>query len=688
MSHIKFSLTYILFWVILILTGLLVENVAIFTNAPREGFEMTTFYVISFLLLFVSVLFFVVERKKNKIKFKWILSILLLTFLVISLVRIWSMPEVTNYASSETGRTFELVISLNDKIIYSIQIFFTISLTYLLLGPYREKCLNQKRLIWMYWLYVIATFISIGVSIWLDFDVYKSIVTTDTIDVASIKACSSYFTNSNFYGMCLMIGILCLCVIQLHKPTYFAIPLMVVIFVFEIFSCCDACILISIVVIALYIIYACIVGFKHHWLKTLISLIVSIVAIIALIIVLGVLGNQGNEIIAKFNNYFYYHLSPTRYGIDFMRDRGDVWEIGFKALKDDPLAVVFGYGFGVDSRVMHAFASLYHELGPYDILTAHSAFIQMLLKGGIIGTVIYGGALLYFIACCIYLLIKKKWRNAYIYFLCFSAIIVHGIVESTFFFEANTKGIVITVLFFIPAVADAKNETKKGKQEIENIKYSSYFYKKMDSHLMTQMFASIFFGIFLCSFTLITSQYSYYGDNFQVVANVLIGLLGFSIFVPYFMTMLYKKASRRRFIVRFILNTSLFAILNVLGVIFAFINKWFTLIPIVYFASLILPFIVYFIFTKGSFKDWIKDSLLGSFKLNMIPDIFAVIGGLAISFTLSALLSESLFTQMLIVVANIIFYFSILFLTKSKEKIAISQYLNEIDIAKTRQYLF
>ncbi len=688
MSHVRFTLTYVLFWIILVLTGFLVENVALLTSSPREGFEMNAVYLLSFLLLLVIIVYFVTEHKKNNLKINWLLAILLLTLFIINIVTMWSQSESTTYSYATddgTINTYTVVVTNSDKILFTLQLLFTFVVIYIFLVPYRQKQLTQKTNVWLYWLYVLVALISIGCSIWLDWDVFQGIFTNE--QVWTVGTISSFYTNSNFYGMSLMLAIMCLCVIQLHKPRWYSFPLMLVFFVACVSSSCEAAVFISIVIIFGYVIYSLFNGFRKHWGRTLTYLIVWSLILIGLVITYYVLVQKEVGFVVKIDNYLTYHILTAGNNFSLTESRGETWGYALTVLGDDITSWIFGKGYGVDSMLVHGVYMSHHPNGDaYSILTAHSTFLQLLVKGGIIGAVFYYGLMLYFLFCIIYLCVKKKWKNAYIYLLCFLGIMIHGVVESTFFFEGNTKGLVITLLFFMPAVNEATALMKKGKKEIEYVKSSPNFSVKIDSHLFTQSISAILMMVFMAALTLLLSQYTYmYEGGLTALLYILVAELILILFVPYLVTLWYKNSIPRRFKVRVFLMGGLIVALNVIADIFLFTNEAYFAIPLVLLLSLLIPFVIYFFACNGSFKDCIVDTFKGCFVMTFVPNIYILLGGTLVSLFLSTILSMSLLTQLLIVVANMIIYFIIGICGRNKSKKEVIYKLNSNRIAVLRR---
>jgi len=140
MGQFKYILSSLWFWVIIVLSCFYVENIALLSNGlPMEGFSNPVFYIITAIILVMMVVYFFLEHKKNKIKAGWIvLSILIILFICICFA-IWTNPSSTYFINYDTGEDATLTFSVNEKIRYTIQLFISFVVLYMMMFTFVEE---------------------------------------------------------------------------------------------------------------------------------------------------------------------------------------------------------------------------------------------------------------------------------------------------------------------------------------------------------------------------------------------------------------------------------------------------------------------------------------------------------------------------------------------------------------------
>ena len=73
MGRLRFTLTNLMFWVVLLLSCFLAENYALFSDTPKSGFEAFPLYFLTFAIIGLLVLYYITEHKKNSLTFDKIL---------------------------------------------------------------------------------------------------------------------------------------------------------------------------------------------------------------------------------------------------------------------------------------------------------------------------------------------------------------------------------------------------------------------------------------------------------------------------------------------------------------------------------------------------------------------------------------------------------------------------------------
>ena len=689
MGKVRFLLTNVLFWAVLVICSLIVENIAFFTSNIREGFDLTSLIFLTSIFFVIVLVYFISEHRKNRLKIHWIWLLIFGAVLGINLFLVWRQPETTTLSNLDTGITADMVVTFKDKMTITLQLVVTFVVMYIIIYPYKRTNITLMVKRWIYWIVVLVTIVFIGLSVYLDFDSYKQIFMLENA-TASVK---SLYPNPNFYGFMIMIAVLALTVLQIDKPRWYITVLMLVLTFAGLFSKCLATVLITLSVLVIYFLYNIFASIKKHTVRSLFFLIGMIVLIGGTFLAFAVMYRFNLPYIVKLVDYIVAIIKLEEPNIGTLTNRTILWKSAMNVITRDYISLWLGSGYKIGSRLFHFqyFVDSNPSITDYDVMTAHSTFYECMLRGGIVGTIIYYGINLYFVINAIYLFFKKKRRFAFLFALCFVAITLHGIVESTFFFEGNVKGIACTSLFFAPLLSEAYYTRKKQKESIELFKYNSpYFRQKMDPHLVTQSIATIIIGLIIAGASVYLSPYAYVGRHVQLLAMLLVCLFISLIFVPYLVTLWSKNASSRRFKLRLFINVPLILAATCAAVFFSikfnFDLALYFLVPAIYFISILLSFIIYFASVGGSYKDWIVDTVKGAFVNNWITLVIMLFVVTALALTMSNnLLEVNLLSQVLTSLAIFVTYFLSVIIIPNRRKKKIIEHLNNQEFALIRR---
>ena len=89
MGKLRFTLTFVLFWIIIVFSCLLAENFALLSNDHMGGMNMTSLYLLTFFILFMLGYYYFKERKYNQIKLDKILLPIIAIFGLVSIATVW-----------------------------------------------------------------------------------------------------------------------------------------------------------------------------------------------------------------------------------------------------------------------------------------------------------------------------------------------------------------------------------------------------------------------------------------------------------------------------------------------------------------------------------------------------------------------------------------------------------------------
>lgn len=491
----------------MVLSGFVCENVAFFNNTnPHDGMQMISIYLITGVIALASLVYFIIEAVKNKTKPVWIIIFIMIMMAGMCILTIWIQPDNATYLYK--GETLNVVLSLEKKITSTIQLVLTLLSAYILIGPYRRRLLDQKRRNWIYRLFAIYVGITIVASFFIDKELYIDFFTTEKNTL--VEPASSIYLLPETYGLSLLIGICALGINNIYHRSWVNHLFMFVFTFFALFSKCEIATTLSVLFVIFYSIGDIIYGLANKKaVKTAITSILFI-AVIAGLIYLGTLFikfkvpffvNLGDFLTEYFGKTLSFHLTQ-----EHEAERATAWAI----INLNSSNFWFGVGHGLSNTLMHLFYFGNDIAYKYSVVNASSAFHEIFLRSGVIGVVAYYGAMIYFLVCIVILFVKKRRLFAYTYLLCFLAMMVHSLTNSTIFFEASAKGIGFTILFYIPVIAEVHNVLDKNhikdRNAIKNLKIVN---AEKSPHIMMNILSIVMIGFIGTLLSLLGSSFVY-----------------------------------------------------------------------------------------------------------------------------------------------------------------------------------
>ena len=89
MGKLRFTLTYILFWFVIVFSCLLAENFALLSSDHMGGMSPDSLMMLSLFIIFALVFYYFLEHKKNKLTFDKILLPIIAVFGLVCITTIW-----------------------------------------------------------------------------------------------------------------------------------------------------------------------------------------------------------------------------------------------------------------------------------------------------------------------------------------------------------------------------------------------------------------------------------------------------------------------------------------------------------------------------------------------------------------------------------------------------------------------
>ena len=120
MGKLRFTLTYVLFWFIIVFSCLLAENFAFFSADHLAGMSVDSLIMLSLFVIFLLVVYYIRERTKNGITFDKILLPIIAIFCLVSIATVWWQGDHTFVDAANNIVTVSF--SVPEKISVTLQI--------------------------------------------------------------------------------------------------------------------------------------------------------------------------------------------------------------------------------------------------------------------------------------------------------------------------------------------------------------------------------------------------------------------------------------------------------------------------------------------------------------------------------------------------------------------------------------
>ena len=439
MGKLRFTLTNIIFWIVLFLSCFLSENFAILNSNPLGGFSFDSAFILTIAIIGLLVLYYFLEHKKNGLTLD---RILLPSIIVAGLLLIWtvSRQDHRTFTNFDGTGTFEISFSKKERIMASLQVVIWLAVIYALDFVYNRFRLNKESYRWVGKVYLASVLIMVLIDIFYEGDSIVAIF-NGTYTGAGLEFVMG---NANVWALLLFAGFLTTVVLSYKKfSIWYYIPMMFL-YTFSIMTSCATTTFIGAFVIVAYTLYEILSHFKENKKQSIKHLIIFFgsLAIVGLLLTLLILVIK----VPMFVNYWEFVDSTTFHKNFFtMTGRTTIWKKIFELLKENPLDLIFGLGHQTASNIFRIYVS-----ESFGVKSAHNAVMEVFLRYGLFGIVIYLLMIGLTAFCLLRSFIKKKYRFAIIYGLCFVAIMAHSMTESTTLFTPNVGGLYFSFVFILP----------------------------------------------------------------------------------------------------------------------------------------------------------------------------------------------------------------------------------------------
>ena len=457
MGRLRFTLTNIMFWVVLLLSCLLAENYALFADKPRSGFDSFPLYFLTFAVIGLMVFYYIVEHKKNGLTFD---KILLPALIMIGAIMIWNIFRQgdRSFINWAKNGTFEISFTFGDRMLAALQVVIWLGLLYAIVFVYNRYRLNIESYRWVLKIYIVIIFLFCLIDLFYEWDVIASILNGKY----KVRGVEFIFGHPNVWGLVLFSGIVTALVLSYKRFSWYYYSAMVLIFLFMIFTTSATSIYISLLVTIAYPLYEIYKVIRKNKLRGFITLGIYLLSLGTFV---GFIALFINTEVPMFVNLWRF-IDKSLLHKDFLTITGrtKLWRQIIDLLKNDPLDFIFGLGHQTGSKIFQ----LYNK-GYYNVKSAHNGVMEMFLRYGLIGAILYCGMLLLVFFCLALHIKHKRYRFAVIYGMAYLALLAHSISESTHFFTPNVGGVFFGMFFLLPIMNILQNKKFKELKE-ETIK--------------------------------------------------------------------------------------------------------------------------------------------------------------------------------------------------------------------------
>ena len=516
MGKLKLTFISLLFFIIIFLSCFLAENFAFYSATQLDGLNRSSTLLIAALIILLLIIYYFVEHKKNGMKFdKILLPIVLVCSLLLILVVLWQGPTTIK---TTDGADVVVQFSALDKTIIILQIVIWMAVLYaILFVNNRYNVIKKVAYIFTvtYFFFMLVCAVS---------DVFYE--WPHLIDIANGTYEKSGFGfiiyNSNVWGMMLLIGQLTCYMLSKKKFNLFCYLVSIFFFISNVFSTCTTTVFIGGALLIIHTVFEILTLFKRGQKKKGIISSACFFGIIALMAILFTILYQSR--VMGFVNLWDYIVGDI-----FLKDyvsltqRTEIWKDAFKLITSNPIAFIFGLGFKTSNVYLKTVGGF---------RSTHNGYIEVFLRHGLLGLLVYVGALALFVYSLVKVIKKKQYRFAFIYGLCFIATLVHAVAESTVFFTPNIQGCFLTLGIYLPVVNVLQEKHFAALKEETNIEEVVSEHKGMGLPYLVSIILGLGMALIIASGTCLDKRLNE-AKVFIIIGAAIIGGVIVLSFVPF-----------------------------------------------------------------------------------------------------------------------------------------------------------
>ena len=674
MGKLKFTFTNIMFWIGIICSVLVFENITFFTQKdPTEPISLNMeepYFFILFTIAAVCYLFLIIyETFLNKAKTNVLTLVGCLILLATGITGIMLFGGMSFNNGSP-----DLVVTQWDKMKHIMTfILFVVSL-YCTIFYFTKNHPSIKRLRIVFIGVIAIVYFLVIYSVITEYTKYETIVYAKDESMFIGVNIRSLFLNSNMFACFLLMGICSAIGLNYFKKNVFSFVSMVGFTIIQVFVCSLTCILISFAVVILYLLFEIILLFKAKKKRSMFTLGAMLVIYISTILLFVMTQAFYIEGVSPFFRYLYRELKHSDYS-DFS-NRLIIWNTSLGASNRSIFTLLFGYGFRNSEYVI---GGLMH-VDDFRI-SCHNGYLQYLLNFGVFGLAILAIIFGYYFYCLVRLM-KKEPRFALIYSTIGLSYLALACTESIIAFAPSAQGILIGAMFYLPVinkyihmkrheVADSVIEI----HELPNVLQPNIMVRWASRIIISLMCVTTCFFLF-DEFRANTIVY-----HTLLNAIVILGMLLLSF--PYLNGLWTKKNKLNSYLIRasiFAFISAAIAITLLLlylygGQVIVDSFKWFA--PSIIGITLLTYIIIESVICGGSFKLYLNTFVGFKTSLGSLIGMGAFIAGLY--FARGYLDVTAPIMMILVAIAAIVIFYSFTFVIPFKDTVSSSTFISEFD---------
>ena len=672
MGKLKFTFTNIFLWLGVIASALLIENVGFLTHNPNGPLSDKYFFML-FAVAFLSyVAMFYFEHRMNKTKVDFLLLVILGIFLGSGLAAIWLFQDMS--FTFPDSSTHILSFTQLEKIRFSVAFTMFVITLYALLFIFSKNTITARKMVWIYVILVGVVYFTLIYSLIAEFGEYVKLFSGETLNV-EIK---SLFWNTNMFSGTLIMGMCAAMIINIYKRNPFCFLTIWIFAIETLISCSVLSVIIAVTLILIYFLVDIALDYKKHPRLNFFYIGLYFAIITTLICVYAIALNGGMGFLSFF--FQRVHAEIVALNLESISGRSGIWQMAIDYLQADNIKLAFGFGLEINKYVIRTWCV---SIGDGPVSSIHNGVLQIFFNYGLVGISIYGLFLLYFFYALI-----RSFRKHKAFSITFAlvgiALLAYSFGESVIFFNSNVQGLLIGLLFYLPAIMTYKQEKKK--KVIECVKSQPYSWSVMDDKLLVRAVSVVIISL-LCAllpFVFLDSI-----QNSELVFNILItiiiclGILWLTL--PYLVYLWHSDTSLLHFKLRAIINgiIILFLLGGVTGVYFLLhrdtYGTFMYVYPIAVGSIMLIEIIYYSIIKKPSFRAYVS-IFVALFKTSIVGVVTSLATILTLIFFFQSKLDSGMLKYIVIFVFNLLMFYVFSLVIMFKDMRGIVTYLDSLQI--------